>query len=188
VNLNACVARSCIANASGRVRKTDVGRARLGRTRSAQRRKLGGRIISRRGGFDRYCVQGGGAMRIGYPLKRLRAKLRRKERRRVINRAQLILTTSRLYRIGGIRNGSTVASMRRKFRGEKSFRVGKNRWYVVKGTRARIVFKTRGKRVLEVGLADRRLTGSTRAAKRTISSWELSKPKKKAKKKAKKKR
>jgi hypothetical protein len=130
-------------------------------------------------------VRGGGAMRIGYPLKRLRTKLSRKERRRVINRAMLILTTNRSYRIKGIRNGSAVKTMRRKVKGERSLRIGKNRWYIARGSKARIVFKTRGKRVLEVGLADRRLTRTARIAKRTLASWEL---KPKAKKKPKKKK
>ena len=180
LNLSACIARSCIANASGRVRKTNVGNARLSRKRGTQRRVLKGRLVSRRGGFDRYCVRGGGAMRIGYPLKRLRAKLSRKERKRVFSRAMLILTTNGKYRIGGIRKGSTVRSMRRRFRGERRFKVGKNTWYIVRGSKARIVFKTRGTRVLEVGLADKRLTRTTRIAKRTIASWELQpKPKKK---------
>jgi hypothetical protein len=185
VNLNACVARACIANASGRVRKTTVGNARLSRGRRTQRRKLKGRLLSRRGGFDRYCVRGGGAMRIGYPLKRLRTKLSRKERRRVINRAMVILTTNKRFRIKGIRRGSKVKTLRRKFKGEKSFRIGQNRWYIAKGSKARVVFKTRRNRVIEVGLADKRLTRTKRIAKRTLASWEI---KPKAKKKAKKKR
>ena len=58
--------------------------------------------------------------------------------------------------------------------------MGKNTWYIVRGSNARIVFKTRGHEVLELGLADKRLTRTTRIAKRTIASWELQpKPKKK---------
>ena len=57
--------------------------------------------------------------------------------------------------------------MRRRFRRERRYRVGKNTWYLARGKRSRIVFKTRGKRVLEVGLADKRLT-STRTKSRPL--------------------
>jgi hypothetical protein len=173
VNLRACVARACIANASGRVRGSTVGKARLNRKRRTQRRVLRGRIVSRRGGLDRYCVRGGGAMRIGYPLRRYRRKISRKERRRVRDRALVILTTSKHYRIKGVRNGSRVSTLRRRFRGERRFKIGRNTWYIVRGSKSRLVFKTRGKRVLEVGVADRRLTRSRRSAKRLLASWRL---------------
>jgi hypothetical protein len=35
------------------------------------------------------------------------------------------------------------------------------------------VFKTRGGRVLDVGIADRRLTGTRGSARRFLRSWEL---------------
>ena len=59
-----------------------------------------------------------------------------------------------------VRNGTATATMRRRFRGERRFRVGKNVWYLVRGKRSRVLFKTRAGKVREIGIADLRLTRS----------------------------
>ena len=49
----------------------------------------------------------------------------------------------------------------------------RNTWYVARGRRSELVFRTRGRRVIAVGIADRRLIHGRRATKRFLRSWEL---------------
>ena len=121
--------------------------------------------------MERYCIRGGGTLRIGYPTTRLNRSLGRSLRRRIRDRSVLALTTSTRYRVAGIRRGSSVRSLRRRVRGERRFRVGRNVWYLARGRSSTLAFKTRGGRVLEIGLADRRLTGTTRGSNRLLRAW-----------------
>jgi hypothetical protein len=92
-------------------------------------------------------------------------------RRRGATRAVLILTTSPHYAIKGIRHGSTRRALRRRLRRARSVKVGRNRWYLARGRRARLVFKTHGGRVEEVGIAALRPTRRARVAKRFLRSF-----------------
>jgi hypothetical protein len=83
----------------------------------------------------------------------------------------LILTTNRHYAIRGIRHGSSVRALRRKFRHLRSVRLGRNRWYLARGRGARLVFKTHRGRVEEVGIAERRPTRGARRARRFLASF-----------------
>jgi hypothetical protein len=148
-----------------------LGPARLGRSRRAHRRLFEGARVKVSRGMDRYCVAGGGSLRIGYPTQRLNRGLRRSERRRIRGRAVLVVTSSRRYAIRRIRVGTRTRVMRRRLRGERRVRVGSNVWYVGRGPRSRLVFNTRGGRVREIGLADRRLTSSRRGATRLLRSY-----------------
>ena len=87
-------------------------------------------------------------------------------------RAVLVLTTSRHYAIKGVRHGSTRKTLKRRVRGLRSFRIGKNRWYIARGSKARLVFKVRGGRVQEVGLAEMGLTRRSAAARRFLGSFD----------------
>ena len=156
-------------NSRGGVRGKTLGPATLGRTRSRQRRLLRGKALSSRAGLDRYCATGGGSFRIGYPTARLSRRQRAAARGRVI----LIMTSSRRFAVRGIRRGTSVATLRRRLRGERRIRVGRNVWYLAGGRSATLAYKTRGPKVLDVGIADRRLTGGALASKRFLRSWQL---------------
>jgi hypothetical protein len=81
------------------------------------------------------------------------------------------LTTSRRFRIRRVRVGTSERALRRRTNGRR-FRIGSNRWYVVRARRARIVYKVRRGKVRELGLANKRLTKGKRA-RRTLGSWRL---------------
>jgi hypothetical protein len=159
-------ASSC-ARATGAIRGTRLGRARLGATRAANRTKFP-TFTARRSRVDRFCLRGGGHIRIGYlpPGKRSRSSRRGASR----DRAVLILTTSRHYAVRGIRHGSTVRALKRRFRRLRSAHVGRNRWYLARGKKSRIVFKTHRRRVEEVGIASPSLTRGKKA-KRFLRSF-----------------
>ena len=158
----------CISS-RGRARGRRLGPAKLGRTRRRQRRLLRHRARVARPGIDSYCVRGGGRLRIGYPTRRLFRRQRRIARRRAI----LILTSSKRFSVRGLKRGTRTRKLRRRLHHERRFRVGHNVWYLARARHSTLVFKTRHGRVLEVGIANRRLTPSRRSARRFLRSWEL---------------
>ena len=87
--------------------------------------------------------------------------------------AVLIITSSKRFSVHGIKSGTRVRTLRRRLRGERSVRVGRNVWYLARSGGVRQLFKTRGGRVLEVGIGDRRLSPTRRAAKRYLRAWQL---------------
>ena len=160
-------------NTRGGVKSTSVGQAKLARTRKKQRRRLRVARLSRgrRAGIDRYCVQGGGRTRVGYPTKRLNRKLGRKTRKRYASKAIFITSSSKKFKIRKLRVGSRVKTLRKRLKGERRYKVGGNRWYVVAGKRSRLLFSTRKGKIREVGLASKKLTSTRRATRRLLFSW-----------------
>ena len=129
--------------------------------------------FARRAGIDRFCLSDGRGVRVGYPTRRLRRKLGRKQRRRyAANKAVLALTTSRRFRARRIRVGTRQRVVRRRI-ARRPIRIGSNRWYVKRARRATIVFKVKRGRVRELGLVNKRLSSNRRKARRTLSSWRL---------------
>lgn len=93
---------------------------------------------------DRYCLVGGGNLRVGYSR----------------NRSVIALTSSRAQRLSGIKVGSTTKTVRKRLRGERAYRAGSFTWYAAKASRARIVVQTRRGKVVQMGLADRKRTST----------------------------
>ncbi|MGI8945675.1 MAG: hypothetical protein ACR2GL_05480 [Thermoleophilaceae bacterium] len=155
-----------------RVAGKRVDRARLGRARRASRRAYPARSLDRKTStVDRFCMVGGGQVRIGYPSAGLRRGLERRERRRVRGRAVLALTSTRAQHVRGLRAGSSRRAVRRRLRGERRYRVGGAEWYLARARRARVVVKLRRGRVVQLGLADPGLTGEPRLARRFLRSF-----------------
>lgn len=165
-------ARRCVSTRGG-IKRTGVGVARLGRTRTSQRKILKGTLFSDRPGIDRYCVrEGGGSLRVGYPTKRLNAKLSKKTRKRIKSKAVLLVSTSKAFRLSGAKIGTGTKTLARRLKGERRLKIGRNTWYVAQGKRARILFRTRKGKVLEMGLADKRLTTTRGATVRLLRAWD----------------
>lgn len=162
--------RDCIKRRGG-VKPRSLGTARLGRKRKAQRRILGGKRLKSRKGIDRYCVRGGGGMRIGYPTKRLMKRTPRRVRSRVRGEAVLLLTSNRQFRLGRFRVGAKVKVLRKRLHREQRFKVGRNVWYTVGGRQSRLLFSTRKGRVRQLGLGEKALTSSRRETKRYLRAW-----------------
>ncbi len=168
----AVAAVNCLPTRGG-VKPRAVGKARLGRTRVRQRRALGGvkRLKSRKG-IDRYCVRGGGGMRVGYPTKRLSSKISQRSRKRVRRKAILAITSSRRFRVSKVRVGTSVRVLRKRLRGERRYRVGRNVWFTARGKKSRLLFSTRGGKVRQLGLGDRGLTSTRRGTQRFLRAWD----------------
>ncbi len=166
------IVRGCV-NADAAVKKKRMGPVRLGRTRKAQRKIFKGGKRRTRGGLDRYCVAGGGALKIGYPTTKLGRRLKPSLRRKVNKRVVLILTSSRRFSLKGIHAGDSPRSARRQLKGERRFQSGANTWYVTKLNGSRLLVKTRGGRVREIGIGHTSLSRSRQATKYFLTSWRL---------------
>jgi hypothetical protein len=118
-----------------RARRRALGRARLGRRRAAVRRAFP--TFSRARRQDRFCLEGGGRLRVGYARRR----------------AVLALSSSRSTAVRGVRPGMR---MRRRLRALGGRRAGGSRWFVAGRPRAARVWRARRGRVVEVGIADLR--------------------------------
>ena len=157
-------AKSCAAAPKG-ARGKRLGRARLGQRRRAVRRAFG-RAGSYRPFTDRYCLRGGGAMRVGYPSKRALGRLSGSQRRKVRGRAILLLSSSKRTRVGGVRTGASVSALKKRPGVRRGVRVGRNVWYSRRAKGRTLVFKVRGRKVAEVGLANGGLTASRSGVER----------------------
>jgi hypothetical protein len=142
-----------------------VGRAGIARRRSSVRRTFGARGRYRKW-VDRYCLRDGSTVRVAYPTHRERKRLSRSERRRIGHESIFVLTTSRSLRVRGVRRGMGVRGLHRRIGRGNRVRVGRNLWYFRKGRNSRHIFKVQRGRVLEMGIADARLTQGRKRAKR----------------------
>jgi hypothetical protein len=133
----------------GKARGRALGEAKLGRRRAKQRQALGV-VFGRSGGqTDFFCAPDGEAVRVGH----------------VRDRSAIALTASEKFSVAGIRAGDRLRALKRKLRGERRVRSGGATWYVGPRSPVRRVFRTSGKRVVEVGIVGGRFVAGPRAAK-----------------------
>jgi hypothetical protein len=151
--------------------RRSLGPVRLGRRRSAQRAVLRSARLRARGGLDTWCVDGGGSLRAGYPTARLRRTQSLSQRRRTTGRVVLVIASSRRFAVRGVRPGARFATLRRRVRGLRRQVIGGNAWFTRTGRGARLVFRARGGRVREVGVADLGLTRTPAAQRRFLRSF-----------------
>jgi hypothetical protein len=161
-------------NAGGNVNGKNLGPARLGRDRPAQRQLFKGAQLRTRLGLDKYCADPSGWFRIGYPNARLNRPFGRSLRRSVSNRVVLILTSSPRFSVSGITPRKTTASSAAKvLKNEAHFRIGKNSWYVVRASGQRLLLvKAQGGLVREIGLGDGRVAATRTLLLRYLRAWE----------------
>jgi hypothetical protein len=161
---------------TGRVYRRGLDRARLGRDRLVHLRSYRIGLKGRRR-LDKFCLSDRRAVRIGYPTNRLlRRNLGRRARSSAFapNKAVLVLTSSRRFKLRRVRVGTPTSVMRRRIGlRARGIRIGRNVWYSKRGKRARLVFKTRRGRVREVGHAPLRLTSTRRRTARLLRSFPL---------------
>ncbi len=157
---------------TGRARGRRLDRVRLGGLRDTHLRayKIGRKQT--RKGIDRFCLSDARGVRVGYSTKRFRSKLGRQARRYARNKALLALTTSRRFRLRGMRGGTSERLARRRTSGQP-IRIGSNRWYVKRAKTARLVFKVKRGKVREIGIVNKKFTSTRAKARRTLGAWHL---------------
>jgi uncharacterized repeat protein (TIGR01451 family) len=147
-----------------------VGPLAIGMTRSLARHTLK-RTGTAGAGFDNFCLYAGFGIRVAYPSTKLLREVRGALAKRVAGRIVIALTANPFYTLRGIAAGATVTAAIRAWHLGKPFVIGLNDWYVGPAGAEDIVLKVRHGVVQEIGLADRRLTGTRVADKRLLSSF-----------------
>ncbi len=160
---------SC-ASPSGRLAGTSLGPLRLGMTRATARSRFLRSSTRGRRFMDFFCSTSNG-IRAGYPSPALLRTLSRAERRRVQGRVILALTADRYYALRGVRPGARLARVSRRLRLGPGFTIGLNRWYLTANGSSRGVLKVRHGIVEEIGIVNRQLTSSRRAARRFLTGF-----------------
>ena len=84
----------------------------------------------------------------------------------------LAISTSKRFRVKRLRVGSRTRTLRKRLKGERRIRVGRNVWYTARGKRSRLLFRTRRGRVRELGLGNKRLTSTRRGTVRFLRAWD----------------
>jgi hypothetical protein len=155
-----------------RLRGKSVDRVRLGGNRDRHLKAYKIAQKSGRKGIDRFCLSDGKRVRAGYSTKRFRKRLGRAGRRYGRKKALIALTSSRSFKLRGLRVGASERKVRRRVR-SRPIQIGRNRWYVKRAKHSRTVFKVSGGKLREIGLVNRRFSSSRAEARRTLSSWRL---------------
>jgi hypothetical protein len=142
---------TCVSPA-GKLSGAWLGQLYLGETRKAARTTFDRYSTRGRRDFDFYCLSGGG-LRAGY----------------LHGRIALALTSDHFYALDGVRPGTSLAAARRKLTiVGRGYYVGRNVWYVVRGSG---VLKVRHGEVQEIGVAQRSLDSTRTRARRFFRSF-----------------
>jgi hypothetical protein len=157
--------------ATGRLTSKSIGRLRLGMKRSRARKVYPNWSSHDRRDMDFYCLKVLG-IRAGYPSAKLLRTLTRKQRRRVQGRIVLGLTANRHYALRGVRPGTRLSKVRRKLHPGHRYTVGRNAWYITPNGPNHGVLKVRHGVIQEIGIADKRLTGSIRLSRRFLRTFD----------------
>jgi metallophosphoesterase (TIGR03767 family) len=133
-----------------------VDRAVLGRKRTTNRRAF--TKYARKGtssSVDRYCLAGGGNLRVGYSR----------------NRAVVALTSGRANRLSGLKIGSRTRTVTKKLRRERRYRVGSTTVYAARASRARVLVQVKKGKVVQMGLADSRRTSTKKGTQALLRAF-----------------
>jgi hypothetical protein len=158
------------ALAGGRLRGRSLGPLRLGMTRAQAQRLLPRSSTRGRRSMVFFCLAPKG-IRAGFSSPKLLRTLAPSERRRVRGRAILLLTAYRRYALRGVRPHTLLSDVARRLRVGRPFHIGLNWWYLVANGQSRGVLKVRHGIIEEIGVADRQLTSSRRAARMFLTSF-----------------
>jgi sugar lactone lactonase YvrE len=139
---------------SGLMAGTHLGPMWLGLSRSHARRKLP-RFSPYSSHTDTFCLAGGWGIRAGYATRQL---LRKLPGHPDVTGIVLLLTANPHYNLARIHPGMSVASAKARLELGMVIHLGRNSWYVIPGTKANRVLKTRHGVIQEIGIVDRQLT------------------------------
>jgi hypothetical protein len=158
-------------SAAGSLAGTRLGAVRLGMTRARARSEF--TVSPNRGHrfMDVFCLSPSG-IRVGYASPRLRALLPKTAWRRVKGRVVLALTTNSHYSLHGVRPGGRLsAKLAHRLHAGHGYRIGRNTWYLIGNGASRGVLRVQHATILEIGIANKRLTRSRQVAARFLRSF-----------------
>jgi hypothetical protein len=156
--------------ASGRLKGRGLGPVHLGMSRIGANQALSHNSTRGKRYMEFFCFSPIG-IRVGYASPMLLRSLPRRERRALASRVVLVLSANRRYALRGVRPGARLAPVARHLHVRGPFHLGLNNWYLVPDGSVTGVLKVRHGSVEEVGIANRSLTRSRRAAMRFLRSF-----------------
>ena len=153
--------------ANGKLTATGIGPLSLGMQRTRARALIQHTTTRGRRFMDFYCLKPIG-IRAAFGYPKLLSKLPRAQRRALSGESVLLLTADRKYALRGVKPGARLSKVARRLHVSKRIRIGANDWYVLPNGASRGVLKVRHGVIEEIGIANKRLTGSYTAAKRFL--------------------
>jgi hypothetical protein len=120
---------------------------------------------------DFFCLTPFG-VRVGLASPKLLGELPKRERGKYAGRVIWASTDNARYAVNGIRAGATLAAAEKALPHGYLFRVGANHWYLARVRGATAVLKERRGMVEEVGIAVKQLTGSHKADRKLMTSFD----------------
>jgi hypothetical protein len=152
--------------ASGRVSGTALGLLKLGDTRARARKAYANSTYRKTKYQDYFCLTPTG-IRVGYGSPGLLKTVSAHQRKLLTGRAVWALTTNSFYAVHGIRVGTRLAKARRALKLSGPIRVARKTWYLAPNRTSTAVFKTQGRTITEIGIANKTL-GSGRKRRATL--------------------
>ena len=151
------------AGVTAKTTGTAMNGAVLNRRRATVRRAVTKYALKGSSGrLDRYCLVGGGNLKVGY----------------LGDRSVVALSSSRSNRLSGIKVGSSTKTVRQRLRRERAYRAGSFTWFVAKGVAGpRSRSRSRRGKVVQMGLADKRRTSTRKKTAACCAPSEASSPK-----------
>jgi hypothetical protein len=139
-----------------------LGLVHLGMTRTQARTAYTDSSNRGRRYEDFFCLTPVG-VRVGYASPKLLSFLPRARRDAFRARVVWASTADIYYTVKGVRPRTTVRAARRDLKLEKPFHLGLNDWYLAPNGQSTAVLKVRHGIIEEIGIGDKRLTGSREA-------------------------
>ena len=155
---------------TGRLAGLSIGPLALGFTRAQARRKLA-RFSVTKGGLDDFCLEGGRDIRAAYPTSQILAGVPKALRPSLRSRVILAVTPNPFYSLDGAKPGDRVRTISKRLHLGAAFRIDGSTWYVIPGGLANGVFKAHAGVIAEVGLINRRLSGSRASQRRLLRAF-----------------
>jgi hypothetical protein len=156
--------------ATGRLSGQQLGKLKLGMTRTKARRTLKRYSTHHRRYMDFFCLRPSG-IRAGYASPALLRTLSKRARRRERGRIVLLLTANHHYALRGVRPGAKLRKVARKLHVGRRFRVGKNYWYLTPNGSSHGLIKVRHGVIEEIGIAAKALTGNARIDRKFLRTF-----------------
>jgi hypothetical protein len=156
--------------AAGTVHAMRLGLVSLGMSPKRARRAY--RRSSNRGKRyeDFFCLTPIG-VRVGYGSPAIVKGLSRKTAKRLSGHVVWISSANPIFAIDTIRPGATLTAAEAALPKGNLFGIGLNTWYLARLGAVTAIFKTRYGLVEEIGIADRRVTGTKLAERRFLTSF-----------------
>jgi predicted outer membrane repeat protein len=156
--------------AKGRLNATAIDVLRLGMTRKQARHADVHSSTRGRKYQDFFCLTPRG-IRVGYASPKELNTLSPSDSAALKDRVIWVSTASEHYDVRGVRPGATIAAAGKRLKLEPPFQVGKNTWYLAPNGASTAVLKVRHGVVEEIGIGDKRLTQTRKAARAFLTSF-----------------